>query len=134
MVAKSLAQVGAVVLALGGFASGLSGQKVHQEPPPVGEIVVGVVTGGTGGTPGAPSQIQIVFSSGSPTITLNVGASRAQVLQALGNPMIVSLLQRAGLIAFDPQGGLIPGPNAQQGGARPEPVASPPSGPGGSGR
>ncbi len=108
---KKILSLTALLLVAGAFsASQLSAQETHQPPPPPGEIVVSIVTGGTGGQPGAPSQTQIAITTGGGTVTVNVGSSKADVVQALGSPMIVSILEAAGLIAFDASGNLIPGP------------------------
>jgi hypothetical protein len=49
------------------------------------------------------------------TIRMLLGTPRREVVRRLGNPMITSILQKAGLIDFDSEGRLIRGAALEQG-------------------
>ena len=120
---KKLLSMMALVTILGVFStSQLQAQGVppHQQP-----LILEGITLGTysiiPGPDGAASAIQIAFATGAAVITLRVGMSQNEVLAQLnGNPIYLALLLAANIIAFDANGGLVPG-SAISGGDSPEP-------------
>ncbi len=52
------------------------------------------------------------FTAEGGVFALPVGASRSEVNEMMGGPFYVSILIKYGIIAFDANGNLIPGPNA----------------------
>ena len=109
------------MIRLFGFAALLTGlqvsaaeAQVSNPPPPHPSIVVGdASTVATVTVPGG-RLIELAGLRGG-TIRMLGGITRKEVNRLLGSPLYTSLLRKAGLIDFDSEGGLIPGPALETG-------------------
>ena len=109
------------MIRLFGFAALLTGlqlsaaeAQVRNPPPPHISAVVGESsTVSTVTVPGG-RLIELAGLRGG-TIRMLGGITRKEVNRLLGSPLYTSLLRKAGLIDFDSEGGLIPGPALETG-------------------
>ena len=109
------------MIRLFGFAALLTGLQVSaaeaqlsHPPPPHPSIVVGEAsTVATVTVPGG-RLIELAGLRGG-TVRMLGGITRKEVNRLLGSPMYTSLLRKAGMIDFDSEGRLIPGPALETG-------------------
>ncbi|MFH1766260.1 MAG: hypothetical protein ABIF09_18915 [Gemmatimonadota bacterium] len=116
------------MVALAALASAFSGTPAHGQmthlPPPSASFVVGETAAtGTVTVPGG-RQIEVAGRLGG-VIRLQVGTPRREVIRRIGNPLVTSILEKAGIIDFDSNGRLIRGPALEEGKAATGPVRRP---------